>query len=238
MHVKNFSIKKALIFGFKKTSEHIALILSIELFFFGMWLLMCLAGATIHGIPDKIADPNFLQKYILLFGAQLHDLIPPSMKGHIVFILSLLAWAIFSATIIFMQGVRRIMLDIYETNTSEFTQLFSQFDILITLMLSAILYILLICSGIVLLVLPALYFCAKYGFYAYCLLDNKTLGPIEAFKESGQLTKCFVNKLCLYNLLWIALLYLSVISWIGWIVIMPALMLSDAYVYRQMTEQS
>ncbi|MGE0009576.1 MAG: hypothetical protein AB7F19_03460 [Candidatus Babeliales bacterium] len=236
--VKDFSIKEALLFGFRKTNEHILLILSIELLFFCIWLLQALAGAITHGIPDKIADPNFLQKSILIVGSIIHNMIPLSIKSQVLFALSLFILASLLATLVLLQGVRRIMLDIYDKNESSLSQIYSQVDIFSVILLAKFLYLISVLAGSICIILPGIYLSAKYGFYAYVLLDDQTLGPVDAFKKSGQITKGFVNHLCVYNILWIILLILSILTWIGWIIIVPVLVLSDTYIYRQITSQS
>lgn len=234
--VKDFSIKDALLYGFKKTNEHILLILSIELVFFCIWFTIALAGATIEGIPDKIADPDFLQELIYALGALIHHLIPLSIKGKVIFGLNLLVISLFFGGLVLLQGVRRIMLDIYDKNESSLTQIYSQLGVFSVILLSKILYFVAVLSGSICLILPGIYLSAKYGFYAYCLLDDQTLGPVEAFKKSGQLTKGYVNHLCVYNILWTILLFLSILLWVAWIIIIPVLMLADAYIYRQITQ--
>ena len=238
MQAKNFSIKKALSFGLKKTNEHIALMLSIELIFFCAWFLFVLAGATAEGIPEKVVDPNFLQKGILLLGAYLHNLIPLSIKSHIIFSIHIFAWLLFLATLVLLQGARRIMLDIYEKNESHLSQLYSQCDVFSVIILATLFYALIVILGTICIILPGIYLSAKHGLYAYALLDDKTLGPIEALKKSSQITKGFVNHLCLYSIIWIILLYLSIISFVLWIVVVPVLMLAEAYIYRQITQET
>lgn len=234
--VKDFSIKDALLYGFKKTNEHILLILSIELVFFCAWFVLALAESTIDGIPDKIVDPNFLQELTSALGALIHHVIPLAMKGKVFFVVHMLSLSIIFGGFVLMQGVRRIMVDIYEKNESSLSGIYSQFGVFSVILLAKILYLVAVLCGSICLILPGIYLSAKYGFYAYCLLDDQTLGPVEALKKSGQLTKGYVNHLCVYNILWIILLLLSIFLWVAWIIIVPVLMLADAYIYRQMTQ--
>jgi uncharacterized membrane protein len=159
------------------------------------------------------------------------------MKSYVIFGIYILAWILFLATLVLLQGARKIMLDIVEKNESHLSQLYSQCDVFSVIILATLLYALLVTLGTICIILPGIYLSAKYGLYAYCLLDDKTLGPIETLKKSSRLTKGFVNHLVLYNIIWITLLCLSILSYILWIVVIPVLMLADAYIYRRITQE-
>lgn len=237
MQTKNFSIKKAFSFGFKKVFEHIGLIVSAELLLFGLWLvlpIMTFAIAILSGPSDSVnslALLDTLSQYV-------QALIPPSIRTILICILGPAIIAVAFSLLTFVQGLRRITLDIYDQNASSPQRIASQIATIITLCIANFLYGAMVQLGLVLLILPGLYLSAKYGFYNYCLVDDNSLGPIEAFKKSSQLTRGVVDYLCLYNILWLLLAWLSFIFIITWIIVIPALFLADAYIYRQLTQET
>lgn len=79
--------------------------------------------------------------------------------------------------------------------------------------------------GIILLIVPGLWFAARFGFAALILLDREKCGIIEAFKESFRLTKGHEWEL-------IGMMFISLLIYIGGVIcLIVGIFLSTVWVY-------
>lgn len=239
MSSAQFSIKQALIYGFKKTYEHMRLFLALEAIIFVGWFLIAIAGVILEmhregTNPAVSGDSNYIHKLVTLIGSSLFKYMPLFLKNIVLLIIGIAMICVFLFSAAFIQGLRKVMLDIYESNHSEPQRIFSQLSPILPIMFAQLFYSSLVSIGFILLVIPGIYFSAKYGFYGYCLLDNKELGPLGALKQSAKITKGSMMHLCGYSIVWLLLFYVGMLSIIGWIFIFPALMLSYAYIYKHL----
>ena len=89
--------------------------------------------------------------------------------------------------------------------------------------------------GLILLIFPGCYILSKYGFFPFFILD-KNSGPIDAFKESANITEGI--RLPVF-LLFISCFGLNILGFlffgIGLLLTIPISLLALATVYRQLT---
>jgi len=89
--------------------------------------------------------------------------------------------------------------------------LFSSYPLVINYIIASILYGLMVIVGLIFLIVPGIYLAIKHQFYTYLIVD-KGMGPIEAIKESGRITKG-----ALWNLLGFVII-VTLLGAGGWIV--------------------
>lgn len=103
---------------------------------------------------------------------------------------------------------------------------------------SSILYGLIVAAGIILFIVPGIYWAIKFQFFGYCIVDQK-LGPVEALRQSSKIT---------YKVKWKLLGFGSVIAginilgliclFVGLFATIPTTMIAFAYIYRKLLSQT
>ena len=151
----------------------------------------------------------------------------PMLSG----LLSLVLWVL---SMLVSLGAIKISLKIIDKKKAEVADLFNDYPKLLNFVVASILYALIVGIGFILLIIPGVIFGIKYHFYSYLIVD-KNMGPLEALKKSGDITKgskwqlFLLGFACgLVNL--VGLLALG----IGLFITIPVTMLAYAHVYRKL----
>ncbi|MBP6942689.1 MAG: DUF975 family protein [Candidatus Buchananbacteria bacterium] len=96
----------------------------------------------------------------------------------------------------------------------------------------------LIVIGFVLLIVPGVYLALRFMFAPYAIVD-KNLGPIEALKYSGELTKGIKWQLLGYSIVAILIILLGAIALlVGLLVAVPVVMFASVHIYRKLQGQA
>jgi uncharacterized membrane protein len=117
-------------------------------------------------------------------------------------------------------------------------ELFKYFDakLLYRFFLISFVYALITFVGIVLFVIPGIYFATKYWFAGYIYVDKRT-GVVESFKESARLTQGIKMKLFYLGILQVLIQIGGLLALlVGLFIAVPINYLSDIYVYRKITK--
>jgi uncharacterized membrane protein len=133
-------------------------------------------------------------------------------------------------------GSVKIFLMLADGKKPEFSDLFSLFKarVIFRYFLASLLYGLVIFFGLILLVIPGIYFAIKYEFYTYFIVD-KNMGVFEAFSKSGQVTKGHIWNLFLFGLLSFLIALAGILAvLVGLLIAMPVVSLATTYVYRRL----
>jgi len=105
-------------------------------------------------------------------------------------------------------------------------------------LLASILYGLLVVVGLILLIVPGIYFAIKFGFFGYFIVDKKA-SSLDALKMSGKLTEGAVWSLFGFFVVVTLINFLGVLAFgIGLVVTIPITMLAGAQIYRSLSSQS
>ncbi|MFO0862399.1 MAG: hypothetical protein U0516_01635 [Candidatus Saccharibacteria bacterium] len=135
-------------------------------------------------------------------------------------------------------GLIRIQLNTIDNKPAEFGQLFNSENVFWTYFGASILYGLIVLGGILLLIVPGIYWAIKYQFTLNLVVDKK-LSPVEALRESGKITQGhkwwlfgFGIVLGLINLATIFTLFL------GLVITIPVTVMAQMYVYRNFSTQT
>lgn len=135
-------------------------------------------------------------------------------------------------------GIIKITLKFCDQEPANYRDLISSYRLLLNYLIGSVIYGVVVAVGLILLVVPGIYFAVKYQFYEYLIID-KGLGPVEAIKRSGVLTKGVRWNLVLFWLMLIGINILGMIALgIGLVASVPISWLANAYVYRRLQLQA
>ena len=142
--------------------------------------------------------------------------------------LSILSWVV---SIFISMAYIRVSLRFTRGETAEFEDLWMSYPKFLEFLVGSILYGLLVFAGILLLIIPGIYWAVRYQFFGYCILD-RDVGPVEAMKMSGRITRG-----SWWNLFWLGILQFLVVllgaiaCLVGLFWAIPTAMVAHAYAY-------
>jgi uncharacterized membrane protein len=172
---------------------------------------------VIAGIPHVIA--NVLQRD----------------SGGISVIFRIIAWV---ANIIISIGLITIALKFLDDKVPKFEDLFSFKPYFWKYFGASILTALVVWTGLILLIIPGIYWALKFQFFGYFVVD-KGCDPIESMRRSSQITQSVKWKLLGFG---IVLAIINVIGamclFVGLFVTVPVTLLAFSSVYRKLLSQT
>ncbi len=135
-------------------------------------------------------------------------------------------------------GVIKISLLLAKGEKPEYKELYSNFQCFWNYVGTYILYMLLVGVGFIFFILPGIYLLIKYAFVLYVVID-KNVGPFEAFRIAGELTKGHWWDVFGLALISIGILILGVIAaFIGLLWAYPVVLIASAIFYNQLSEHN
>jgi len=150
------------------------------------------------------------------------------------FVLSLIGTAI---SIFVGIGIIYIALRLHDENTAKFKDIFKAVPFFWRYIGTSIAYAVTVLVGLILLIVPGIYWAIKYSFYKYMLID-KNLGPIEALKESGKITHGAKWNLLLFFIVIMILNIIGILAMgVGLLISMPVTLMATVYVYRKLLKR-
>ncbi len=152
------------------------------------------------------------------------------------FFFSALSLAAYIVTLIMQMGIIQMALRLYENKKAELKELFPTKN-LFNFFLGTILYALIVVAGLILLVVPGIYWAIKYQFTPW-LIAEKGMEPINALKKSGEMTKGVKWPLFGWYLvtLGINLLGMAILG-VGLLITVPTTFLAYAFIYKKLEVQ-
>jgi uncharacterized membrane protein len=134
-------------------------------------------------------------------------------------------------------GLVSIALKFIDKKKPQYKDLF-YYKPIINYFLASLLTGLIVIGGLILLIIPGIYFAFRLKFAAYLVID-KNLGPVEAIKKSWKMTKGNVWNLFFFGILLGLINILGFICLlVGLFITVPLSMLATAFVYRKLLLQS
>jgi hypothetical protein len=131
-------------------------------------------------------------------------------------------------------GVKKILLEIYDTGSSSLGVLWTVFPLLWRSILADIIFIFCTAAGIVCFIVPGIYFAIRYGFYKLILIDT-SCSVLEAFKRSAHITDG--NRWNIFGFITLLFWINSILPVISWFITLPATSLAYIYVYRSLQKR-
>jgi uncharacterized membrane protein len=143
-----------------------------------------------------------------------------------------LAWII---VILGKMGLYNSALLITAHTKPGFDQFYQNWRMILSWIVSSVLFGILFLIGFALLIVPGFYVWARYGFYPFFILDKKS-GPLEALRQSAEATEGIRWPIFLLFLTCAGLDILGLLFFgIGLFIAAPVTILALAIVYRQIT---
>ena len=138
-------------------------------------------------------------------------------------------------TILVSIGATKIFIDLVDGKNPSYNDLYRQYPLIVNYFIAEVIMGLAILAGLILLIIPGIYLAVKLSFASYLVVDKK-LGPIDALKQSYEITKGN----------WWNIVFLGVVSGlitlagalallVGLFVAIPVTMLAYAYAYRKLS---
>ncbi|MDP3941860.1 MAG: DUF975 family protein [bacterium] len=157
-----------------------------------------------------------------------------NLRQQIPILSGLLSIAFWVLTMLVSLGSIKIALKIFDKKNPEVADLFNGYPQLFKFIIASIIYAVLVGVGFILLIVPGIIFGIKYHFYSYLIVD-KNMGPLEALKKSGEITKGVKWNLFLLGLVLGLINIVGALALvIGLFITIPLTMLAYAYVYRKL----
>lgn len=149
-----------------------------------------------------------------------------------------LLWAIaFIVSELIHLGFVNISLRYVDQKNVNLGHLFSIFPQIVQFIIANILYSLLVGIGLILFIVPGIYWAVKYCLFPYFIIDKKS-GPIEAFKLSGQATHGAKWDLFAFGIVSIIISWLGLICLVvGLFAALPTIWVASAAIYRRLTRE-
>lgn len=151
------------------------------------------------------------------------------------FIFSIIGWIVQMITSI---GIIIVSLKLVDGKKPQISDVYSHYGLLLNYFLGSLLYGAVVILGFILLIVPGIIWGIKYQYTTYLIVD-RGMSPMDAFRESGQITKGIKLKLFYLGLCYIGITILGILLvGVGLIVAWPVIALSGAYVYRKLLPKS
>ncbi len=204
MPEKHFSISDAVSFGWDAMKNNLG-------FFIPAVLILWVVGA----IPGAIQSLNY---YMSAAAAS--------------------AWGTIFGIVSFVVGIFinmaqiRIGLKFCDGDVADFPDMISDYQKFLDVLVGSILYILIVIAGLILLIIPGIYWAVRYHLFGYLILDQG-YGPVDAIKRSGELTRGVWWHLFAFGLTILGIYILGFVACcVGVLFAIPVIIVAIAYVYR------
>lgn len=134
-------------------------------------------------------------------------------------------------------GYNKMFLRIHDGESPKFSDIFKEYRTFWKFIGVSILYPIVVICGIILLIIPGIFWAIRFSFSPLIVIDTK-IGPIKAMKESYAITKGAFWKIMLF---WIAVAILNFVGFlffgIGLLLTVPVTTFASVYVYRLLSQK-
>jgi uncharacterized membrane protein len=131
-------------------------------------------------------------------------------------------------------GQLTIMLSYLDGKKLPLSKLFTSTQQFWRVLGASLLLAVVVIGGLILLIVPGVYFALKYQFVLNLIIDKK-LGIGAAFRESSRITKGRMMALLGFNFLCLGVVLLGALCLgVGILVAMPVVSLADVFIYRHL----
>lgn len=131
-------------------------------------------------------------------------------------------------------GLTRIQLNILDEQKASVGQLFQANGVFWQYLGATILYALIVVGGLLLLIVPGIIWAIKYQFAPMLVVDKK-MGPVDALKRSGVITKGHKGWLLGYGIVLFFINLAGLLALlVGLVLTVPWTMMASIWVYRKL----
>lgn len=204
---KGFSIDELVNFGWKKMQDNF-------LYFF----TFVVATGIISAINNKLN--SFMTK---------------NSHSNFLLLAGLLSIIVVIIGIILKIGITKATLKIVDGVKAEYSDFWGHYRLLWPYLVATLLYGLLIFAGLILFIIPGIYWGIKYSFVPFLVID-KNMDTIEAFKKSAEMTEGLKWSLLGFYFVQIIIIMLGVLTlFFGLFASIPTMYMAQAKLYRKLS---
>lgn len=136
--------------------------------------------------------------------------------------------------IVLQSGMIAFSLRLIREKTAEVSDLFAQKGVWLNFFIAMLAYEFLVVLGMLLLIVPGIYWAAKYSFVQYLVVDKK-MSLSDAFRKSGTMTQGKIMKILGFWFLAILVNFGGLIALgVGLLVTLPTTQLASALLYEKL----
>lgn len=140
--------------------------------------------------------------------------------------------------VVTQSGLIYILLRIIKKQAINIEHLFSQKQLWVRFFIASIAYQLLVGLGLILLIVPGIYWLIKYSQYGYLLID-KQLTVSDAFKQSANLTDGLLLKIFEFMLIALVINVLGLAALgVGVVITIPVTLIAFTLLYKALLDRS
>ena len=112
--------------------------------------------------------------------------------------------------------------------------LFKKYNVVLKYLVASVMYGVMVLVGLILLIVPGIYWALKYQFYKLLIID-KEMEPLEALRESARITRGHLWQLFGFFWLLIGINILGVLALgVGLFVSVPTTLFAVVFVYKKL----
>lgn len=132
----------------------------------------------------------------------------------------------------------RIGLKLTDNQPVGFSDFGSGLSLIVNYVVASFLYLLIICAGLILFIVPGIIWAVHYGLFPYFIVD-KGAGPIEALKLSAKTTHGAKWDLFALSFVMGVINLLGVLClFVGMLIAFPTTVIAQAFAYRLLVKQT
>jgi uncharacterized membrane protein len=129
-----------------------------------------------------------------------------------------------------------ISLKVYDGGKPEVSDVFAPARFYWRFLLAEILYGLLVTAGMILCVIPGIYWGVRYHFFGYFIVEQD-MGPIEAIKASGTIARgAWWELFFLFFLCWLISIAGAILCGVGLLFAYPIIFMAIVYAYKRVQD--
>jgi uncharacterized membrane protein len=142
----------------------------------------------------------------------------------------------FLVTVYIHMAIVNISLKIYNEEKADFRDIFTASRFFWRFLLADILYNLMVTIGLVLCIIPGIYFGIKYHFFGYIIIEQD-MGVLDSLKKSWQITNgAWWDLFLLAILLWLIALAGVILCGVGVLFAWPIIFMAVVYAYKRIVD--
>ncbi|MBU6389307.1 hypothetical protein KGQ71_02205 [Patescibacteria group bacterium] len=204
----SFAIEPAIMFGWKKTWQHIG-------FFLPLMILV--------GIIEWMTQTDFSFRFSETFQPA-HGSLLTSLAGYLV-------------NILVSVGLINVALQIARGQAPRWQDLIAHDRVILRYIGGAIIYGIMVIVGLLIFIFPGIYLTLRYGLFRYFIVD-KNSPVLDSFQQSSVITNGVKwNLLAFYIVLGMINVIGALFFMTGLIITVPLTVMAEVHIYRQLTGQ-
>jgi uncharacterized membrane protein len=206
----SFSIDEVFSYGWKTMLKNFG-------FFVLMIIIVGAVGGTLGGLNGALSASD------------------ESAAQGLAFVISLIY---FVAVMIMQVGVTKITLQILDGKKTSHAELFTNWEVFGNYVLGSIIYGLIVCGGMILFVVPGIYWSIRYRFFSYLIIDKK-MNAWEAIIESSRITRGQRWQVFAFELPKAIVMITGFLALgFGLLLALPTVLMAETAVYRDLLDRA